>query len=56
MVGWIYMRRQGETGKLLSFDQIKYRWRRYRMRQKLRVARSDDQRRRKEERRNRTFH
>ena len=36
IVGWLYMRRQSDTGNLLSLDQLKYRWRRYRMRQKLR--------------------
>lgn len=36
LVGWLYMRRQGDTGSLFSFGQLKYRWRRYRMRQKLR--------------------
>ncbi len=37
LVGWLYMRRQGETGSLFSLSQLKYRWRRYRMRQKLRA-------------------
>ena len=26
LVGWLYMRRQGDTGSLFSFDQLKYRW------------------------------
>ena len=37
LVGWIYLRRKGHTGtKVLSADQLRNRWRRYRMRQKLR--------------------
>jgi membrane associated rhomboid family serine protease len=36
IVGWIYMRRQGQTGSLFSIRQLKHRWKRYRMRQKLR--------------------
>ena len=36
VVGWLYLRRSGDAHSLLSFEQIKYRWRRYRMRQRLR--------------------
>jgi membrane associated rhomboid family serine protease len=36
VVGWLYLRRSGDAHSLLSLEQIKYRWRRYRMRQRLR--------------------
>jgi membrane associated rhomboid family serine protease len=42
IVGWLYMRRQGTAGKLFSWNQLKFRWRRYRMRQKLRAVRSEE--------------
>ncbi len=53
VVGWLYMRRRGESGRLLSLDQLKYRWRRYRMRQRLRAVRYEEfeSRRRDDERR-----
>ena len=51
-VGWLYLRRSGKAGKLFTLNQIKYRWRRYRMRQKLRAIRYEDvQRNRRNERR-----
>ena len=42
IVGWIYLRRSGRAGPLLSWNQIKYRWRRFRMRQKLRAVRVEE--------------
>jgi membrane associated rhomboid family serine protease len=42
LVGWIYMRRTGSTGGLFSLQQIKYRWRRYRMRRKLRAVQYEE--------------
>ena len=42
LVGWLYMRRTGTAGKILSMNQLKYRWRRYRMRQKLRAVRHEE--------------
>jgi len=42
-VAWIYLRRQGDAGKLFSIERLKYRWRRYRMRQKLRAVRMEEQ-------------
>jgi rhomboid family protein len=42
VVGWLYLRRSGDAGRLLSIEQIKYRWRRYRMRQKLRAVRYEE--------------
>ena len=38
VVAWIYMRRTGHTGAMFSLSQLKYRWKRYRMRQKLRAV------------------
>jgi membrane associated rhomboid family serine protease len=42
VVGWLYMRRHGDTGRLFSLEQLKYRWRRYRMRQKLRAVQYEE--------------
>ena len=42
LVGWIYMRRTGSAGRLFSLQQIKYRWRRYRMRRKLRAVQYEE--------------
>jgi membrane associated rhomboid family serine protease len=49
LVGWLYMRRRGESGNLLSFEQIKYRWRRRRMRQKLRAIQYEEFERRRDD-------
>jgi membrane associated rhomboid family serine protease len=39
LMGWLYLRRSGEPGQqTLSFEHLKYRWKRYRMRQKLRAV------------------
>lgn len=52
LVGWLYMRRRGETGSLLSLKQLQYKWRRYRMRQKLRAVQYEEfERRRDDDRR-----
>ena len=52
LVGWIYLRRSGNTGPLFSMKQLKYRWRRYRMRRNLRSVRAEEfeQRRRRNDR------
>jgi membrane associated rhomboid family serine protease len=42
LVGWIYMRRTGSTGRLFSLQQLKYRWRRHRMRRKLRAVQYEE--------------
>jgi len=43
LVGWLYLRRKGEAGsRILSFEHLKYRWKRYRMRQKLRAVRYEE--------------
>jgi len=55
LAGWLYLRRQGDvrTGNLLSWGGIKLRWRRYRMRQKLRAVQYEEweQKRRDKDRR-----
>ena len=42
LVGWLYLRRRGDTGSLFSTERLKYRWRRYRMRQKLRAIQYEE--------------
>jgi len=43
LMGWLYLRRGGEAGaRTLSLAQLKYRWKRYRMRQKLHAVRLDE--------------
>jgi len=49
LVGWLYMRRQGETRNPFSLEQIKYRWRRHRMRQKLRAIQYEEFERRRDD-------
>jgi membrane associated rhomboid family serine protease len=46
VVGWLYLRRKGHGGtRVLTVGQLKSRWHRYRMRQKLRAVRFDERRR-----------
>ena len=49
LVGWLWLRRQGDA-RGLSLEQIKYRWRRFRMRQRLRAVRQEDPKRRSDRR------
>lgn len=49
IVGWLYMRRQGDVGNLFSLQQLKYRWRRHRMRQKLRAIQYQEFERRRDD-------
>jgi membrane associated rhomboid family serine protease len=58
LVGWLYLRRSGTAGSLFSWKQLQYRWRRYRMRQKLREVRQEEfqSRRRRRDRNDRTLH
>jgi membrane associated rhomboid family serine protease len=43
LMGWLYLRRSGEAGsQTLSVRQLKYRWKRYRMRQKIRAVRLEE--------------
>jgi len=56
-VAWLYLRRRGEAGsRILSFDHLKYRWKRYRMRQKLRAVRTEEFHERRKHRNDRTLH
>ncbi len=56
IVGWLYMRRQGGTPNPFSWSHLKYRWRRYRMRQKLRAVHYEDVQARRRRDRDRTMH
>jgi len=58
IVGWLYLRRSGRVGKLFTLNQLKYRWRRYRMRQNLREVRPEEPqaRRRRNDRDDHTLH
>ncbi len=43
VVGWLYLGRSGDvSGGLPTLAQLKYRWRRYRMRQKLRAVQYEE--------------
>ena len=42
VVGWIYLRRSGDARSLLTLDKIKYRWRRYRMRRRLKAVQYEE--------------
>lgn len=44
LVGWILLWRDGRTQGVLSLGKLKYRWRRWRMRQKLHAVRREEQR------------
>jgi len=42
IVAWLYLRRQGQVGSLFSIGQLRLRWKRYRMRRKLRAVRYEE--------------
>jgi membrane associated rhomboid family serine protease len=43
LMGWLYLRRKGEAGaRTLSFEHLRYRIKRYRMRRKLRAVRYEE--------------
>jgi membrane associated rhomboid family serine protease len=42
IVAWLYLRRKGQVGAVFSISQLRLRWKRYRMRQKLRAVRYDE--------------
>ncbi len=42
IVAWIYLRRKGQVGAIFSMAQLRLRWKRYRMRQKLRAVRYEE--------------
>ena len=56
IVGWLYMRRQGETGGLFTVGQLRNRWRRYKMRRRLRAVRYEEYTRRKRHDDDQTLH
>jgi membrane associated rhomboid family serine protease len=55
---WLYLQREGGAGALHlpSLQQLRYRWRRYRMRRQLRAVRREDIQDRSREQRDRTLH
>jgi membrane associated rhomboid family serine protease len=58
-VGWLYLRTTGDAGAQISLAQLKYRWKRYRMRQKLRAVQYEEwesKRRDKDRDRERRYH
>ncbi len=55
VIAWIYMRRTGHAGTL-SFSQVKHKWKRYRMRQKLRSVKYEESERQREQDERRKFH
>jgi len=54
IVGWIYLRRKGHANAVFTLGNLKSRWKRYRMRKKLRAVRYDEfeARRREQEKNN----
>ena len=38
VVAWLYLRRSGDAGRLFSFEQLRFRWRRYRLRKQMRTV------------------
>ena len=50
LVGWLLLRARGDAGRLMTLDQLKYRWRRWRMRRRLRAVQMDDWRSRNDDR------
>jgi len=56
LMGWLYMRRRGHGGGVLSLGQLRNRWRRYRMRQRLRAVRYEDHSRRNRDDNDKTLH
>jgi hypothetical protein len=55
VVAWFYMRRIGHVGTP-SFSQLKHKWKRYRMRQKLRSVKYEEFERQREQDERRKFH
>jgi membrane associated rhomboid family serine protease len=56
LVGWLYLRRSGHAGSLMTLSQLKYRWRRYRMRSRLRAIREEEFESRRRHDHDRTLH
>ena len=49
VVAWLYMRRSGDARSLFSIEHLKYRWRRHRMRRKLRAIQYEEFERRRDD-------
>jgi membrane associated rhomboid family serine protease len=56
VVGWLYLHYSGQAGNPLTIAQLKYRWRRFRMRQQLRAVRDDEFEARRRRDHDRTLH
>ncbi len=56
LVGWLYLRRQSGTGRVLTVTQLRNRWRRYKMRQRLRAVRYEEHERRARRDDDKTLH
>lgn len=56
LVGWLYLRRQAGTGRVLTVTQLRNRWRRYKMRQRLRAVRYEEHERRARRDDDKTLH
>ena len=56
LVGWLYLRRSGHADSVITISQLKHRWRRYRMRQRLRAVRDDEFEARRRRDHDRTLH
>ena len=56
VVGWLYMRRQGHVQGLFTLGQLRNRWRRHKMRQRLRAVRYEEHSRRKRHDDDQTLH
>jgi len=56
LVGWLYLRQSGHAGSIVTLSQLKHRWRRFRMRQRLRAIRNDDFEARRRRDHDRTLH
>jgi membrane associated rhomboid family serine protease len=56
LVGWLYLQRSGHTNNPITIAQLKFRWRRYRMRQRLRAVRDEEFEARRRRNHDRTLH
>lgn len=56
LVGWLYLRRSGHANGIITVSQLKHRWRRFRMRQRLRAVRDDEFEARRRRDNDRTLH
>jgi membrane associated rhomboid family serine protease len=56
IVAWIYLRRKGHVGSMFSMGKLRLRWKRYRMRQKLRAVRYEEHEAKRRRDNERKFH